>query len=140
MFPTSTIKTAGNAFTTQNTQCGDFQGHIKEMRPIKSNSNPTCFGVLDIEVKGERKPFQFYLNYNPQKEESSVSYLVSKTKDLIIACGKQPDMEAERDMAWVENTLKALISEKAEFWFKQREGKRGLEIDFLDKAPTSKDW
>ena len=137
MFPKTNIKSAGNN-TYQNEATGVFHGHIAEMRAIKSPENKTLFGVIEIKADNERKPFYLYLNYNPEKAQKSVSWLVGKTKELIFACGETPDMEAERDPEWCENIIKGFEANKTEFWFKQEGNKQdGFDIEFLEHAPQT---
>jgi hypothetical protein len=152
-FPQSNIKTAGRKLESQNEKCGVFIGHFRSMRPIQSAKNPTCFGVIDIIGKDEStgqiesNPFQLYLNYNTSKEkdekgktkeEKSQEYLVSKTKEILEACGKTPDMSAERDNHWCEEVLEKIISENPEFKFEQKRTSRGLEIDFI--TTSKENW
>ena len=74
------------------------------------------------------------------KAEKSMSYLVQHTKDLILACGKNVDLSAEKDMEWVEKSLNALKESKAEFKFHQGEGPKGLEITFIDAQENPTDF
>lgn len=142
MFPKEiNLTSAGNAYDSQNKATGTFYGHLKSMRAIKSANNPTCFAVIDIEADNERKPFQVYLNYNKDKAQQSMDFLVRRIKDLAIACGKEVKLDEVRDRDWLETTTKKLVDEKAGLWFKQSETKRGLEIEFLDKEPATKtEW
>ena len=72
-FPTTNAKSNGANFPEQNRKCGPFSGVIKDIRPIKSNSNNTVFAVIELEVQGEPGVFQDYLNFNPKKAKTAVS-------------------------------------------------------------------
>lgn len=143
IFPESKTTSEGRTFETQNEECGYFTGTIEDIRTIKSENNKTCFGVIDIHVKGKTQPFQFYLNYNPDTnpdrkdgsspESRSVYYLVSSAKDLIKACGDTPKAGTPRTTKWCEQVFTKYMNDKTEFKFQQKRDKKGLDIKFVPK-------
>lgn len=129
-FPQCAVKSNGQGYTNQNRKTGPFKGQLKALRPIRSKTNPTVFAVLDIEVPGELGVFQDFLNFNPAKAEQTMSYLVNHVKALAYACGETVNPDEEKDMAWVEQTLTALVNKHATVAFTQDPNKRGLSINY----------
>lgn len=150
-FPKTNIKATGTAYDVRNESLGEFYGHIKDVRPITSEKDPTVFGVIDIEGADEKGnvlpgPFQFYLHYNPDttpdrandpessKASRSVGFLKNSATDLAIACGKTPVApQPGQEMAWAEQMFNAFAQSGDKFWFKQSQSSRGLEIRFITK-------
>lgn len=132
-FPTTNAKSNGANFPEQNRKCGEFQGVIKDIRPIKSNSNNTVFAVIELEVQGEPGVFQDYLNFNPKKATESMGYLVSHCKSAILSAGlslSNPD--EEKDMQWVEASYQKLKDAKKVLNFQQSANSRGqLNINYI---------
>lgn len=131
-FPQTNIKANGNNYTVANLKCGEFTGVIKDIRQIKSNANPTVFAVVDIEVAGEPGLFQDYLNFNSNKAEQSMGFLVSHTKQAVISAGKTVSLDEEKDMAWVESTLSNLKDTQTPIHFRQSQNGQGrVTINFI---------
>ena len=132
-FPNTNAKSNGNNFPEQNRECGQFEGVIKALRPIKSNSNSTVFAVLELEVAGKPGVFQDYLNFNENKAAESMGFLVSHCKAAILSAGlpiSNPD--AEKDMAWVEESYNKLMKNGAKLTFQQSANYRGqLSINYV---------
>ena len=124
-FPQSKIKSNGNNFPQQNRTTGQFVGKIKAIREIKSNSNPTVFGVIELEVEGQPGVFQDYLNYNPNKAEQSVGFLVSHAKACVLSTGATVNADEEKDLNWVESTYRALLANQADIHFTQTADQNG---------------
>lgn len=141
IFPQTDAKSNGANFPEQNRKCGPFTGVIKDIRPIKSNSNSTVFAVIELEVEGEPGVFQDYLNFNPEKATESMGYLVSHCKAAILSAGlpiANPD--EEKDMNWVEESYDKLKKAGAKLNFQQSANSRGqLNINFVaaGEAPQS---
>lgn len=133
-FPQTTVTASGNNYTQANLECGDFTGIIKDIREIKSNSNPTVFAVIDIEVEGKPGVFQDYLNFNSNKAEQSMGFLVSHTKQAILSSGNTVDLNENKDMAWVEQSLNKLKESKTKLDFNQSCNSKGqVNITFIPK-------
>lgn len=129
-FPKTNARSTGQGFTNQNRRVGEFKGKLKALRPIRSRQNPTVFAVIDIEVPGEQGVFQDYLNFNPNKDAQSMSYLVNHTKSLIASAGYESTDE-EQGMDWVEATIKELVDNGVEITFNQSRNQNGLSINYL---------
>lgn len=140
-FPTTNAKSNGANFPEQNRKCGPFVGVIKDIRPIKSNSNSTVFAVIELEVEGEPGVFQDYLNFNPDKAAESMGYLVSHCKAAIESAGlpiSNPD--EEKDMGWVESSYDKLKKSGAKLNFQQSANSRGqLNINFVAAGNQTQD-
>ena len=139
-FPTMKNKYTGQEVSTRNKKCAEFTGTIEAFRPIKSETNPYCFAVTDIKVKGEPGVFQYYWNYNgstQEKAEASGKFYVKKVKELATACGKDVNYETERNGEWCQKTLVTLHKEKPTIKFLQTMESKGLDITFL--PPTDDD-
>lgn len=130
-FPKTSEKSNGQGFTNQNRKVGQFTGVISNLRPIHSKTNPTVFAVIDITVQGEQGVFQDYLNFNSTKATQTMSYLVNHTKSLITSAGYETDPEEEKDMEWVEESIKELVKNKATVTFAQSLNSKGLTINYL---------
>lgn len=132
-FPQTNTKSNGNAVSQANRECGNFKGIIKDIREIKSTNNPSVFAVIDIEVEGKPGVFQDYLNFNPQKAEQSMGFLVAHCKSAILSTGapiSNPD--EEKDMNWVETSYTKLKDSKSVLHFQQSADANGrLNINYI---------
>lgn len=130
-FPDCDAVYQGNTYHKGNPKLGTFVGTIEDIRPIESKTNPHVFAVIDIVVKGERKPFQDYLNFNKGKAIESLGYLVSHVEDLIASAGYADDTaDEEKDMDWVKKKLAEIKALNPEFTFTQSRSTNGLDIEF----------
>lgn len=150
-FPKTNVKATGQSYDRRNESTGIFHGHIKEIREIKSESDPTVFGVVDIKADKQPGIFQFFLHYNPDTTEDrpnepgsskasrSAGFLRDSAKDLIIACGQTPNSpKAGEEVAWAEKAFNKVEQDKLAFWFQQRRTSRGLDISFINDADEDK--
>lgn len=150
-------KFTGQEVSTRNKKCDEFVGILQELRPIKSSTNPACFAVSDIKVEGELGVFQYYWNYNDgskemnpkavkegiwseewakQKAEGSGKFYVKKVKELALACGKDVNLNAERNGDWCQKTLVTLHNEHCKVKFLQTPGPNGLEMEFIPEGDS----
>lgn len=132
-FPTSTLTSAGNNYTQQNTTEGTWTGTITAIREISSSKNPSAFAVVEITVPGQYGVFQDYLNFTKggDKEQKSVDFLVNHTKQAVLSSGNKVGVDDVKDMAWVETVLKKIMDTKTEVKFRQYRNERGLNIQFI---------
>ena len=141
IFPNTNAKSNGANFPEQNRTCAQFTGVIKDIRPIKSNSNATVFAVIEIEVQGQPGVFQDYLNFNPDKATESMGYLVSHCKSAILSAGQEiTNPDEEKDMEWVEKSYNKLKDGKMPITFQQSANSRGqLNINYVSasEVPTN---
>ena len=114
-FPKCDVKSNGANFPQQNRKCSRFTGTFKQMREISSQRSSTVFGVIEIEVSGESGVFQDYLNFNPQKPEKSMGFLVAHCKAAAKAAGLEISDEEEHDMEWVQKTYESLMGKSVRF-------------------------
>lgn len=132
-FPTTDVKSNGANFAEQNRKTGSFTGKFKDIRPITSKSNPTVFAVIEIEVPGEPGVFQDYLNFNPNKAENSMGFLVSHAKSAVLSTGNKVD-DSEKDIAWVEAAYKQIGDKHLDVHFSQSMNANGqLSINYIPK-------
>jgi len=151
-FPKTNIKATGTAYETRNETEGNFYGHIKEIRAIKSQKDPTVFGVVDIKAEKEPGVFQFFLHYNPDNRNDrpddpesspasrSVGFLKNSATSLAIACGKTPTApKAGNEMAWAQEMFNHFATSGDKFHFHQGRTSRGVEITFTTESSAPKD-
>lgn len=141
-FPQTQAKSNGAGFAEQNRKCSTFTGKISAIRPIKSDKNPTVFGVIEITVDGEPGVFQDYLNFNPNKAQESMSFLVSHCKSAIISTGNEViNPDEEKDMAWVERSYRQIVDQNLSVTFNQSQNNRGqLNITYLAPQQNNMGW
>lgn len=140
-FPQTNTKSNGANFPQQNRKSGNFHGKIVAIREITSSKNPTVFGVIELEVEGEAGVFQDYLNFNPDKAESSMGYLVSHCKAAIESSGQKiSNPDEEKDMEWVEKSYEKLKKANAILYFNQSVNSQGqLNINFIPETKEDDD-
>ena len=132
-FPQTNIKSNGANFAEQNRKCGTFTGKIARIRQITSKNNPTVFAVIELEAPNEPGVFQDYLNFNPQKAEKSMGFLVAHAKSAVLSTGNTVD-ETEKDMNWVESAYAKIGNEQLDVCFTQSMNANGqLNINYIPK-------
>lgn len=134
-FPTSNLKYSGEAFQQRNEETGDFYGFIKDIRPIKSNTNSTVFGVIEIEVPGKPGVFQDYLNYNPAKAQQNTDFIVSHAKQAVLSTGKSVNADLlQQSVDWAEKVYNQIKDEHLRIHFAQNRTSRGLNIVYIPQS------
>lgn len=133
-FPTTNVKSNGASFSEQNKTCSTFTGKISAIREIKSDKNPTVFGVIEIKVDGQPGVFQDYLNFNPSKANKSMSFLVSHCKACISSTGQAiSNPEEEKDMDWIEKSYNKIKDGGLSVTFTQSMNAKGqLNISYIE--------
>lgn len=131
-WPEDEVSEIQDNYINQNKACGVFEGTVSAIRPIKSTKNKTAFAVIDIKVEGRVGVFQDFLNYNQSKKEQSTSFLYNHIKSMADSAGFDVDKpENGKYIAWVRETIEALIEQKATVQFEQSRTPDGLDINYL---------